>query len=71
MQSPDSRAEIAASIERTAREGVERFQFDGMSGSALPIEQQIAADRYLAARRAGKSPLAGVRLTQIVPGPSL
>lgn len=70
MQDRESE-QIAKTIAQTAARGVDRFEIEGMGGSALPIGQQIAADRHLAARKAARHPLFGVRLIPIIPGRSL
>jgi hypothetical protein len=47
--------------------GPRSAQVDGVQVEQHSIEDQIAADRYLASRKAAKRPLAAIRRTRAVP----
>ena len=48
----DTPTTIADAIQQQALDGVSSFSVDGMSTTALPIADLIAADRYRAAKAA-------------------
>lgn len=59
---------ISEALEHDVREGVQSATVDGSSTTAIDVSKRIEADRYLAAQRAASSPLAGVKVSRIVPG---
>jgi hypothetical protein len=63
MSAPDLSSVIESAASQPASASV-----DGTSASARPIESQIAADRYLAAKAGAAKKLFGIRIQPIVPG---
>lgn len=58
---------IADSIEHAAVEGVQHATADGISVTAMSIDDQIKAARYLAQQQAQTRNHAGLRFTKLVP----
>ena len=58
--------EIDKTIEENAK-GPKRASGDSGSVEQHPLNDQIAADRYLASKKAAKSRGLGIRLTKLVP----
>jgi hypothetical protein len=52
---------------RTSAERPEEATVDGVRMKQHPLPDQIAADRYLASKKAARSKGLGVRLTKVVP----
>jgi hypothetical protein len=52
---------------RTSAEGPEEAMVDGVRMKQHPLPDQIAADRYLASKKAARSKGLGIRLTKVVP----
>ena len=59
--------EIEAAIESTAV-GPKRVRTDAGEVEAQDIDQQIAADKYLAAKAAASTANRGLRFNKIIPG---
>jgi hypothetical protein len=47
--------------------GPKQASGDGVSVEQHPLQDQIAADRYLASKKAARSKHLGLRLTKVVP----
>lgn len=58
---------IADKIEENAKSPA-RVSVDGMSVDALPIDQQIMADKYLATKSAANKNHCGLTFRQLTPG---
>lgn len=58
--------EIRDAIEATAK-GPKRVRTDAGEVEAQDIEQQIAADKYLAAKAAMSTPSRGLRINRLLP----
>jgi hypothetical protein len=59
--------DLAPQIEAAVVAGVQSSTVDGQTVTAIPIQDQIAADRYLASKAAVKNRNRGFRLAKIVP----
>jgi hypothetical protein len=59
--------DLSPQIEAAVVAGVQSATVDGQTVTAIPIQDQIAADRYLASKAAVKNRNRGFRLAKIVP----
>lgn len=60
-------ADLSPQIEAAVVAGVASATVDGQTVTAIPIQDQIAADRYLASKAAVKNRNRGFRMAKIVP----
>jgi hypothetical protein len=58
--------DLAPQIEAAVVAGVQSTTVDGQTVTAIPIQDQIAADRYLASKAAVKNRNRGFRLAKII-----
>lgn len=59
--------DLTPQIEAAVVSGVQSVTVDGQTVSAVPVQDQIAADRYLASKAAAAKGRRGFRLAKIVP----
>jgi ABC-type sugar transport system substrate-binding protein len=59
--------DLAPQIEAAVVAGVQSVTVDGQTVTQIPVQDQIAADRYLASKAAVKNRNRGFRLAKIIP----
>lgn len=60
-------ADLSPQIEAAVVAGVASATVDGQTVTAIPIQDQIAADRYLASKNAAKKKGLGAAFKKLVP----
>lgn len=63
--------DIKTSIAENAAAGVSEVEVDGTRVKAMPIDDQIAAEKHLRSDTAASKPGRGMRFTQLIPGPTI
>ena len=58
---------IQQAIEEAAIDGIQSSSIDGMSATAMSIDDQIKAAKYLAGQQAAGQPHQGLRFIKLVP----
>ena len=58
--------DLTPQIQAAVRAGVSSVTIDGQTATAVPIPDQIAADRYLATKAAASNRSRGFRMSKII-----
>ena len=60
-------ADLSTKIQTAAESGVQSVTVDGQTTVAMSVQDQIAADRYLASKATVKNRTRGFRMAKLVP----